>query len=158
MTNLEKWKEELLKIKYDRINYLHPAVVNGKPVQCAGMDCSDCDLNNPCSDSFIKWLFNEYTEPKPKLTKRQRAFCEAVQTGWLARWKYNTSIVFSGMCVLFENKPRRSEVFNGAWVSPPQEKYTELDATFFPDFPFIQWEDEPYSIEEMLTWEIEDED
>ena len=146
MTNLEKWKEELLKIKYDRINYLHPAVVNGKPVHCAGMNCSDCDLNSPCSDSFIKWLFNEYTEPK-KLTRRQRAFCEAVEKGWIARDR-------QGSIYIFDKKPYKRET---VWYK--ETNVMCIQASFFPEFPFIKWEDaEPYSIEEMLTWEIEDED
>lgn len=75
MTNFEKWKDEILKInKYGSAI----AVVNGKPINCGITDCDLCEFNPRCNECRINWLYSEYTEPKPKLTKRERAFCEAL--------------------------------------------------------------------------------
>lgn len=77
MTNFEKWKDEILEITDAQCRV---AVVDGKPVNCSGMVCGDCDCNKPrqsCAVSLVEWLYSEYKEPTPKLTKRERAFCEA---------------------------------------------------------------------------------
>lgn len=43
-----------------------------------GDSCAECVLNT------IEWLLAEHIE-QPKLTKRERAFCEAVQAGFISR-------------------------------------------------------------------------
>lgn len=148
MTNLEKWQEEIIEIKNKNKAYLHPAVVNGKPMLCTGLVCADCDLRTPCSDSFIKWLFDEYKELR-KLTKQQMAFCEAVETGWMARDK-------GGTLFWYCDKPVKTV---NAWHSGCGCPCVGISNYIFPEFLFIRWEDEePYSIEDMLTWEVENGD
>lgn len=143
MTNFEKWQIELENlIKAERT---YPAIVKGKPRNCNGIACCDCDFD-VCEDSclfeFLRWLFKEYKEQQ-KLTKRQRGFLEALQTGFL--WRIRGNLCW------FEEKQKETEqscVFKG--------KFLEFHTSAFPDFPFIKEEDGQYSIEEMLTWEVED--
>ena len=77
MTNFEKWKDEILKIANTNSAL---SLVEGKLAYCDNTICVDCEFCNDkdCGAETIKWLYSEYTEPKPKLTKRERAFCEAV--------------------------------------------------------------------------------
>ena len=74
MTNFEKWKDEILKIKHDGYEV---AVKDGVPKPCVGI-CNQCEFEreSPCSAKFVDWLLAEYQEPAPKLTKREREFLE----------------------------------------------------------------------------------
>lgn len=85
-TNFEFYKDQILKINN---THDHVAVENGKPISCNGIHCSQCELSEhptgmDCQMKLIEWLYAEHIEA-PKLTKRERAFCESVQTGWIAR-------------------------------------------------------------------------
>ena len=74
MTNFEKWKDEILKIKHE--NY-EVAVKDGVPKPCVGI-CNKCEFEreSPCSAKFVEWLLSEYEEPTPKLTRQEREFLE----------------------------------------------------------------------------------
>ena len=74
MTNFEKWKDEILKIKRDGYEV---AVKDGVPKPCVGI-CNQCEFEggSPCIAKFVDWLLAEYQEPAPKLTKREREFLE----------------------------------------------------------------------------------
>ena len=74
MTNFEKWKDEILKIKHEDYEV---AVKDGVPKPCVGI-CNQCEFEreSPCSAKFVEWLLAEYEEPAPKLTKREREFLE----------------------------------------------------------------------------------
>ena len=74
MTNFEKWKDEILKIKHDGYDV---AVKDGVPKPCVGI-CDQCEFEreSPCSAKFVDWLLAEYQEPAPKLTRREREFLE----------------------------------------------------------------------------------
>ena len=74
MTNFEKWKDEILKIKHDGYEV---AVKDGVPKPCVGI-CNQCEFEreSPCSAKFVDWLLAEYQEPAPKLTKREKEFLE----------------------------------------------------------------------------------
>ena len=76
MTNFEKWKDELLRLGNDGRDGI--ACINGKPISCDAIsNCCECDFNKgSCDGKFLLWLCEEYTEPKPKLTKREREFCK----------------------------------------------------------------------------------
>ena len=95
-TNFEFYKDEILKIND---THDHVAVENGKPISCNGIHCSHCELSKhpscmDCRMKFIEWLYAEHIDP-PKLTNRERAFCESVQTGWIVNYngtKYWTDI------------------------------------------------------------------
>ena len=74
MTNFEKWKDECMKILAGNM-----ALVDGKPVLCAGTNCYNCDFyetESGCDEQALDWLLAEYQEPAPKLTKREREFLE----------------------------------------------------------------------------------
>ena len=64
MNNFEKHSlEEILNLTPD--GYAHPAIVDGKPVKCKGLDCNVCDLNkhhagcHSCIQEFFFWLYSE---------------------------------------------------------------------------------------------------
>lgn len=67
MTNGEKYNDVIGRITR-RYPSLHPAVINGKVVQCIGQNCAYCDLNQKgdgCTDNYEKWLLEE-AEPDIK--------------------------------------------------------------------------------------------
>ena len=74
MTNFENKKDECMKILAGNM-----ALVDGKPVLCAGTNCYNCDFyetESGCDEQAMDWLLSEYQEPAPKLTKREREFLE----------------------------------------------------------------------------------
>ena len=97
------------------------------------------------SIKVIAWVPMDEVLPEvsPRLTKKQRLFCELVETGWLAR-------DYGGSLYWYRSKPAKvASAWNG------RAAFRHITITNIVDFPFIQWEDkEPYSIEEMLTWEV----
>ena len=74
MTNFENKKDECMKILAGNM-----ALIDGKPVLCAGTNCDNCDFyetESGCDEQAMDWLLSEYQEPAPKLTKREREFLE----------------------------------------------------------------------------------
>ena len=74
MTNFENKKDECMKILAGNM-----ALIDGKPVLCAGTNCYNCDFyetESGCDEQAMDWLLSEYQEPAPKLTKREREFLE----------------------------------------------------------------------------------
>ena len=74
MTNFENKKDECMKILAGNM-----ALIDGKPVLCAGTNCYNCDFyetESGCDEQALDWLLSEYKEPAPKLTKREREFLE----------------------------------------------------------------------------------
>ena len=114
-----------------------------------GEDCPNCSFtkvlgHNHCNlDHCAEELLEEYEEPH-KLTKRERAFCEYAQEGWIAREE-------SGSLYYFAEKPTTKDIY-GHWVDGGN-----FSLIIEGLFPFITWEDEePYSVEDLLTWEVEE--
>ena len=145
MTNFEFYKDKILEfVKNGKVF----ALKGNDLAACAGTvckDCSFCSTEINCYALSLKWLYEEYTPPKPKLTKRERGFCETVGSGWLARDR-------NGELYLHKEKPHKR---SDDWSDDVDWSY--LNPSFFPDFDFITWEDdEPYSIEEMLKWEVKE--
>lgn len=87
MTNFEYYKEQILEtVNKHSTNF---AVVDGKPISCAVTPCPDCQIKGGiCAVERIKWLYEEHIE-QPKLTKKERQFCELIETGWIARDNYD---------------------------------------------------------------------
>ena len=89
MTNYEYFKDELIDL-FSNYNSQQSgiAVVDGRPVSCIGTDCGECELmglnHHDCLPKRKVWLNAEHIE-KPKLTKKERMFCELVETGWIVR-------------------------------------------------------------------------
>lgn len=67
MKNFEKYSlEEILTIP---VANGHPAIVDGKPVKCAGLSCCVCDLSKyheGCHNCFQEFLFWLYSEADPE--------------------------------------------------------------------------------------------
>ena len=85
MTNFEKYKDDILK--FTKMGAT-PTLEGDKIINCDSILCVECifyQSNKICTAEFIDWLYSEYTPPTPKLTKREHVFCEAVETGWMAR-------------------------------------------------------------------------
>lgn len=92
----------------------------------------------------------EYKQSKLKLTKRERAFCEVVRDGYLARDE-------TGSLYLYEHKPYKGYHLWLMDISPGSCVMVDRYERFFPLFDFIKWEDEePYSVKEMLEWEVDE--
>ena len=90
-------------------------------------------------------FFIEVDSLNHTLTKRERAFCEAVQTGWIARDANELSY--------FETEPIRRE---GFWdVVDEIEPYYELPTVISRMFPFIKFGDEkPWAVSDLLKLEV----
>lgn len=144
MTNLDKYKEDLIRICTSTEEL--PAVLFNKVADCETTLCTDCLLHKKdvgCHIGIILWLCEEYKEPI-KLTAKEKTFLSVLETGWIARDS-------SGILNWYQKKPERKEsIFvacNTKVIYIPK---------FFVLFDFIKWEDEPYSVEEMLKWEVEE--
>lgn len=142
MTNFEKYKEKIAKIvRNDKFISLNKNTrVLG---ECGSISCYNCRFLGNCAIEALEWLYEEYQEPAPKLTKKERAFCEIVRHGYIARDE-NGSIA----CHFPEpqkNIPRHS------WHNFYNYKIF-LDEN---SFSFIEWKDEkPWSIEDLLKLEV----
>lgn len=91
-TNFEVYKDDLSNILAQRegrciVMEADDIMKSGFHRFCNGSDCGECWRE------LFKYLAEEHVE-QPKLTKRERAFCEAVQTGWIARDEINSCAGF----------------------------------------------------------------
>ena len=145
-TNFEFYKDEILKIND---TYNHVAVENGKPISCNVMHCKHTSCMD-CQMKFIEWLYAEHIEA-PKLTKRERAFCEALQTGWIARDFDDYLYIFDSIPHKVGEEKRWDIHFDdeGDWHDLP----TQINSLF----TFIEWEDEkPWAVEDLLKLEVKE--
>ena len=152
VTNFEYFKDEIidiLSVPHHTASSL--AVVDGGPKRCSEVDCTKCDLNysidgeTNCTKKRKAWLNAEHIE-KPKLTKKERMFCELVETGWIARDK-------DDKLYHHKSKPIKGtyDWFGGAFDIC-------ISNTTISDckISFITWDDEePWSVEELLKLEVE---
>lgn len=147
MTNFEYYKEQILEtVNKHSTNF---AVVDGKPISCAVTPCPDCQIKGGiCAVERIKWLYEEHIE-QPKLTKKERQFCELVETGWIARDNYDNRDCLKW----YKDKPYKQ---NDVWVLNGTYFAIDLKETIHIKFSFIKWEDEPWSVEELLKLEVEE--
>lgn len=142
MTNFEYWKDRILEIiRSDSLFGLF----NGEVVDCHNLPCDDCGFSGYCTRKRFEWLYSEYID-RPKLTKKERAFCELVETGWLARDK-------DGSLYFYDDKPYKED---GFWRI--KKHYVYINPFIFPfEFSFIKFEDkEPWSVEDLLKLEVEE--
>ena len=141
-TNFEFYKDEILEI----VENGSVAVDYGEPIACSDASCANClfNSNGGCYQHrmLFNWLYAEHIEA-PKLTKRERAFCEAVQTGWIARDKDKLLCWF----------PDNVEVHKDSIM------WNATHCLFMSllklPFAFIKWEDEkPWAVEDLLKLEV----
>ena len=148
MTNFEYWKDKILEINEENENV---AIINGKPVKCSAVKkcgSGECELYTnfikSCRQNFVEWLYSEH-EDKPKLTKRERKLCEALETGWIAANK-------SGDVYWCSNLPVKSHTM---FQSTGGDSIRISGAGFH--FDFIDFEDEePWMVENLLQLEVEE--
>ena len=137
MTNLEKFYDELIK---HGDNAVHKTT--GKLVRCIEISCDDCRFDGNCEVNLIKWLAQEYKEPKPTLTSKERAFCEVVGDGYVFRC--------DDILVVSFLRPEKSML--GGYR--PDCDYKCLNNNFFK---FIESNTYGWSIQDLLELEVCDE-
>lgn len=84
MTNFEKYKDTILEIVNMGADI---AKKNGRIITCDRILCSECDFSalhsdGHCIANMFEWL---YSDGSITLTKRERAFCEYMDGGYIAR-------------------------------------------------------------------------
>ena len=147
MTNFEFYKDYIVDKNNFEFGY-----VDGKLVSCMG-SCGMCMFavgGFGCDSNRIKWLYEEYIE-KPKLTKKERLFCELMETGWIARDA-------DGSIAYYELHPTRllsvwniERIYTNFLISDSHN----LDS--YKAFSFVKWEDEGlWSIDDLLKLEVEE--
>ena len=138
MKNFEKFESELKKYEYN-----FGVSKEGKPIPCAKNNrcnnadcCQNCifgtNPNLTCFQYKMDWLYCEYDEPQPKLTKAEDEFLRAIEDK-------DSEIARNGDGKLY--------LFIGGSAIELQNKL----------FPFITWEGgKVWSIEELKGLEVED--
>lgn len=118
---------------------------------CSETLCQECVLcefakNGSCNvEEALKWANAEHIEP-PKLTKRERAFCESVQTGWIARDKNGDLYWFAEGFGVDKDQ--------SIWNSEEYSKISSMGLCFC----FVKWEDEnPWRVEDLLKLDVVEE-
>lgn len=142
MKNWEKYEKEIRESG----NIGCIAVVGNSIRRCDNTICENCKFKeDECDREFIDWLYSDYIE-KPKLTKRERMFCELAETGWITRDE-------NGKLWRYSSEPSK----NGCtWDAP---SFAIAVWCLNLKFDFIKWEDtEPWSVEDLLKLEVEAED
>lgn len=138
MTNFEKYKDEILLLAINNRGF---AFHMNKITDCKLSGCKNCIFTGACIANRIKWLYEEYQEPAPKLTKTEKGFCEIIKDGYIARDK-------NGDLYLYNNPPHVTET---DWRAD-YGHCTRLCTKFFP---FITWEsNRNWSIEDLLKLEV----
>lgn len=145
MTNFEKYKDEILGISRTQAIAINKR--RNAPEKCSNSVCSECLLHEgrSCNQKAIfQWLYSEYQEPAPKLTKTEKGFCEIIKDGYIARDQ-------SGNLYIYDNPPSQRK--NDWGIN--HGYCTKLRSNFFP---FITWESgKVWSIKELLELEVVDE-
>ncbi len=154
MTNIEKHAMKILDISIDGQMI---SLKNNEPISCDELECGKCDLcRQGCCHhtaereyaSYMRsWATTEYVE-KPKLTKKERQFCELVETGWIVRDRANN-------LWWYEDKPTKRDVVWGCITGDAigQSALRNLGI----HFDFVKWEgSEPWSVEDLLKLEVEE--
>ena len=147
MTNFEKYKDEILEIvEYGDIASIAIDNKKNKPQYCSGTQCSQCiryDNGHCSSRNLFKWLYEEAKEPLPTLTLKERAFCEIVKSGYIARDRDESLWVFS----------ERPYERDGIWTCEDEDVY--LINITREVFKFIDYKSrKAWSIEELLQLEV----
>lgn len=139
MTNFEKYKDEILLLAKNNRGF---AFHMNKITDCKLSGCKNCIFTGACIANRIKWLYEEYQEPAPKLTKAEKGFCEILDDGYIARDK-------NGDLYLYNNPPYVTET---DW-----REYGHCTRLCSKFFPFITWESgKVWGINELLALEVEE--
>lgn len=156
MTNFEYYKDEIKRIA-EAGNTI--AVRDGKILACPAVRCNDCKFKNtndsfiPCGSRMLLWLYEEHKETL-KLTAKEYSYLSFLEKGYMVRSKG----VFGEDIRVYCDKPNADITFADRSISWYGNELKALINANVGLFDFIKIDDEPYSIEEMLTWEHEEED
>ena len=125
------------------------SITGEKPCDCDCINCNDCMLDvvgGTCEVLRADWLYEEYVEKPKKISKRTKAFFDAIETGWVARDA-------KGTIFLYNTKPERLSI---RWdVYSENDKFVDLGYFSFLTLDFIKWEDEePWSVEDIRNLEV----
>lgn len=156
MTNFEYYKDEIQKIvNADRMI----AVRDGKIVACSTIRCNDCKFKSTkgslssCTSRMLLWLYEEHKET-PRLTAKEYDYLSFLEEGYMVRSKG----IFGEDIRVYFDKPNTGITFADGSISWYGSVLKALINANVGLFDFVKVDDEPYSIEEMLTWEHEEED
>ena len=137
-TNFEFYNEDIQKI----INSEEIRCVVGAFADKIGTETTCPDGCYQCYINLFKFLCAEHIEPL-KLTKRERAFCEAAQTGRIARDRDGSLCWFPDDAVVQKGR-----------IMWNADKYVCI-SHFKLQFLCIKWEDEkPWAVEDLLKLEV----
>lgn len=155
MTNFEYYKDEIKKIaNADKMM----AVRDGEVVACAAIRCNDCkfkstnDSLSSCTSRMLLWLYEEHKET-PRLTAKEYDYLSFLEEGYMVRSKG----IFGEDIRVYCDKPNAGITFADRSLSWYGSELKALINANVGLFDFVKVDDEPYNIEEMLTWEHEDE-
>ena len=151
-TNFEFYKNEIVKrLKYEaHSSTLCFGKIAGDILGCLKeieekCDCYDATCEE-CMAQLLELLAQEHIE-QPKLTKRERAFCEAVQTGWIARDE-------NGAVYFFRSIPKKGQT---VWNISASLDMVRVDTLFGLEFEVVKWADEnPWAVESLLQLEVQE--
>lgn len=151
MTNFEYYKDEIKKYIDNMANF---TVSKGEIIDCDDDRCGHCEINDstysPCEIGRIKWLYEEHKETL-RLTAKEYAYLSFLEEGYIVRSKGT----FGEDIRVYCNKPKSGRDFadgSTKWYGSELKALINANVGLFD---FIKIDDEPYSIEEMLTWEHE---
>lgn len=153
MTNFEYYKDEIKNYIDDMANF---TVIKGEIMDCGDVRCDHCEINDstysPCEIGRIKWLYEEHKET-PRLTAKEYAYLSFLEEGYMVRSKG----IFGEDIRVYFDKPNAGITFADRSISWYGNVLKALINANVGLFDFVKVDDEPYSIEEMLTWEHEEE-
>lgn len=141
-TNFEFHKDKLINdLEKTPSNCMAQCIA--KTIGIKANNCAEggCEM---CYRYIFSYLAQEHIEP-PKLTKRERAFCETVQAGWIARDEVGKLHLFD-----LVSEPYKQ---NRTWLKRSVScNHIRLNSD---EFAFVKWEDEkPWSVEDLLKLEV----
>lgn len=141
MKNWEKFEKEIVAANGC------VGIVDEKIVECFGPYCEQCVFKSvSCSEKRIKWLYSEYEPLKPKLTAREKAFLDEIESNtYIARDK-------CGALYMYLFYPKKGDT---RWSSGHVGDNIRLNAELFP---FIRWEDEnPWLLSDLRKLKMKEE-
>lgn len=145
MKNWEKYEKEFKEDGFDEFAILKET---GEATECSAISCTECRFHIPgerCGVTMAKWLYEEYEEPKAKLTIAEKIIVQAFYENnyYIARDK-------SGWLCIYGFKPVQC---NSEWGSA-DDSVLRLDDKLFQ---FITWESgKSWSIAELRELEVKE--
>ena len=144
MKNWEKYEEKVKEVNYKF------GVIGNEIERCATIICKDCIFSSglQCNPERIKWLYEDYEEAKPKLTKKERAVVEAFSSAMSAA-NYHIARGADGTLCIYDIPPARRE-----------HSWNTYSSTLILNpnlFPFITWESgKAWSIGELMELKVKE--